>query len=152
MNFKKITALLLAVLCLFGTLVSAVSCGDDFESEGWYEQTEKTKRAAGYKLLNGHKHYSVDFDEAATVSVTVATASGEINAEIYPKDMPEAPIYSVRIVKNAEGVCTATVNGDAENPITLSGDYTGEVRIATEGSYVIHVSGVNHSGSYAFDW
>ena len=153
MNFKRLIALMLSVVCVFALLLSAVSCGkSDFDATGWHEENEKTKRGAGYDLFNGHKHYSINVKDAIDIAVTVTTDSGEVYAEIYPKELPTAPVFSVKITRSAEGTVTAVKNGDAENPIILEGNFTDSVRLATEGDYIIHVSGTNHKGSFSFDW
>ena len=153
MKFKKIITLILAISCLFAVTLTAVSCGNDFSSTEWYENTSKTQRGASYKSFGGNKFYAVDFTEATDISVVVATASGDLIAEVYLKETPDAPIYSVSIKTDESGAKTAKVTKGGEvSEITLTENYTDTVKIPAKGNYVIHLNGQNHAGSFSFDW
>ena len=153
MKITKILTIALAVLCLFAVVITTVACGNDFASTEWFENTDKTKRGASYQSFTGNKFYAVDFDGAVDIAVEIATAEGEITAEIYLKETPDAPIYSVNVKVDEAGVKTAKVLKDgATTDVTLTDSYTDTVKIPAKGSYVIHLNGVSHGGAFTFDW
>ena len=153
MKFTKILTTALAILCLFAVVITTVACGNDFTSTEWFENTDKTKRGASYQSFSGNKFYAVDFDGSVNIAVEIASAQGEITAEIYLKETPDSPIYSVNVKVDEAGTKTAKVFKDGTSTdITLTDNYTETVKIPAKGSYVIHVNGVSHGGAFTFDW
>lgn len=151
MKVTKLISLILVIVCLGTVMLSTVSCGDSYESTGWHEDTDKTKKSAAYESFTGQKLYAFEVKDPIAINIKIATASGEFYAEIYAKDVPSAPIFTVNVAKT-EGGTTAIVNAKTDAPIALTGDFTDTVSIATPGDYIIRVNGAAHNGSFLFDW
>ena len=153
MKTRKLITLLLALVTLFAVMASAVSCGDDFDGDGWVEKNEKTMKSATYKKFNDERYYSVAVEGTITVTVEIVTESGEIGAEVYRKELPDAPIYSVAIYKNDDGKLVAdVVDGGVTQVVEFDSKLTDTFTITSDGDYVIHIKGINHKGSYKFEW
>jgi len=153
MNIKKILVFLLAIVSLFAVLASAVSCGDDFEGDGWVEKNEKTMKSASYKYFNDEKYYAFSIEGTVTVTAEIVTESGEFGARVYRKELPDAPIFTMEIHKNDKGelVADITKNGSLKS-VPVDGKLTETFAIASDGDYILQVKGVEHKGSYKFDW
>ena len=151
MKITKLISLILVIACLGAVMLGAVSCGESYESTGWHEDTDKTKKSAAYESFTGQKLYAFEVKEPITIDVKIATVSGEFYAEIYAKDVPSAPIFTVNVAKTDNGT-TAIVNAKTDAPIVLTGDFTDTLSIATSGDYVLSVNGAAHNGSFLFDW
>lgn len=156
MKIKRIIALLLALMCIGATLVSAVSCGE-FNSAEWYEDNERTRRSAAYKSFSDEKNYEIDVDGKINMNIKVETVSGDaFYARIYNVKSQEKPVYTLAIHKNESGILVADVNyGGEKKQIPLNSNTLYEETIAIMGEddeFIINVKGQNHTGSFKFDW
>ncbi len=152
MKIKRMTVLLLALICIGAMLIS---CGSEFNADKWTDDIQKTKRSASYTNLNDEKYYKIDVDGKIDMSITVNTISGDaFVAEIYNVKYQQTPVYKLAITRNSDGVLEASVSyAENQTQTQISNIFTDSITIAGDNDdFVIHIMGINHTGSFTFDW